>query len=355
MELERPTEGDISPAGQQRCHHAKVSVVIATLGKQVALTRRLLEALARQGCSKLEVVMVLNGEGSPELEAMVQGFPVRLIRTPRRGQSLAQNIGIRQSDGEIVALTDDDVVPNDDWIHRLVAGFADPSVGCVTGRWQLGSAGYLQPEKVYSERALSPWTIRPSDPNWVDEALRGDTGFAANHAFRRDLLFQMGLMPEDLSGGTTVDTLEGELYLKVLHRGFALHHDPGAIVTLYFNDPPEVQQARLRMTYAAIIALYLKLLVEDRGLPGIRWRILQSLFAAAGRVLGRKPAPSAPGQVRLSGMQALAAYLYGVVLYWRSREDTVRARQQARAAEQATPAELVQGSATRSSTPAGGK
>jgi GT2 family glycosyltransferase len=280
-------------------------------------------------------LLVLNGEGSVELEDMVRGFPVRLIQTPRRGQSLAQNIGIRQSDGEIVALTDDDVVPSDDWIHRLVAGFADPSVGCVTGRWELGSAGYLQPEKVYSERALSPWTIRPSHPNWVDEALRGDTGFAANHAFRRELLFQMGLMPEDLSGGTTVDTLEGELYLKVLHRGYAVHHDPGAIVTLYFNDPPEVQQARLCMTYAGIIALYLKLLVEDRGLPGIRWRILGSLFAAAGRVLRRKPAPSAAGQARLSGIRALAAYLYGVVLYWRSRGDTARARQRVRAGDQA--------------------
>jgi cellulose synthase/poly-beta-1,6-N-acetylglucosamine synthase-like glycosyltransferase len=330
-------------------------VVIATLGKQIALTRRTLEALQRQGCSKFEVVIVLNAEEPFEFEEMTRAFPVRLIQTPQRGQSLAQNLGIRQSDGEIIALTDDDVVPCDDWIHRLVAGFADAGIGCVTGRWELGSVGYLQPEKVYSERARSRWTIRPSDPNWVDEALRGDTGFAANHAFRRELLLQIGLMPEDLSGGTTVDTLEGELYLKVLHRGYALHHDPGAIVTLYFNDPPDVQKTRLRMSHAAIIALYLKLLVEDRGLRGIRWRILKSLFASARRVLRRKPEPPAPGQVRLSGMQSLAAYLYGLVLYWRSRGDTARARHRARVADRAAAVELLQGPATGSNTALGGK
>lgn len=355
MDSQHSTPDSFSPVQTQSCTHTKVSVVLATLGQRPALTRRTFEKLRRQTCTNFTVIVVLNGEGSADFEQLAQEFGVQLLKTDRRGQSLAQNIGIRSSDGEIIVLTDDDVVPAEDWIDQLVAGFAEPAIGCVTGRSELGSVGYLQPEKVYSERARSRWTIRPSDPDWVDEALRGDTGFAANHAFRRELLFQMGLMPEDLSGGTTVDTLEGELYLKVLHRGYSLHHDPDAIVTLYFDDPPDVQKARLRMTYAAIIALYLKLLIEDRGLPGIRWRILKSLLASARRVLRRKPEPPAPGQVRLSGMRSLAACMYGVALYWRSRGDTARARQRARVADQAATAELLQGSATESSTPLGGK
>jgi cellulose synthase/poly-beta-1,6-N-acetylglucosamine synthase-like glycosyltransferase len=327
-----------SSATQGECTHPKVAVVLATLGLRAALTRRTLEALTRQGCSKCEIIVVVNGESSREFESMLAQFPAKLIKVPWRGQSRAQNLGIHESEGEIVAFTDDDVVPHDDWLHQLAAGFSAPEIGCVTGRSELVDAGYLRRGLVYSQRSMSRWTLSPQDPEWVDVALQSDAGMAANHAFRRAALFRIGLISEDLSGGAAVDTIESEMYLKVLHAGYSLHHNPDAIVDLYFDDPPEVQRERLRGMRAAMVGLYLKLLTEDRGLRGIRWRIFQGLLAAIKRVLRRRSEPAMTGQVRLSGVQALGAYLFGFVLYWRSRADTARARERALGERRAEPA-----------------
>lgn len=335
MEPERQCSSDASPSSPaEPCSHEKVSVIIASLGKQPALTRRALEALRRQACSRCEVVIVLDAEASGDFERMLQDFPVRLIKTSRRGQSVAQNIGIRQSDGGIIIPTDDDVVPHDDWLHQLVAGFTDPGIGCVTGRCELGDVGWMRRSSVYSERALSRWTIRPSDPDWVDQAFRGDTGMAANQAFRRAVISQCGLFPEDLSGGTSIDLMEYDTYLKLLRRGHALHHNPEAIVTLYFTDPPEVLKRRIQTIHAGAVALYIKLFLEQKGL---RWLIARSFLRSIGRVLRRPREVPASGQVTLPRFQSLLAYLSGPVLYLRSRRDTARVRAEKRLEDSELP------------------
>ena len=49
------------------------------------------------------------------------------------GQVQALNCGLRSVRTPLVAITDDDARPHIDWIERICAHFADPTVGAVGG------------------------------------------------------------------------------------------------------------------------------------------------------------------------------------------------------------------------------
>src|SRR5690606_26721604 len=113
----------------------RVSVVIPTY-RRPDLLERCLSALCLQtlAAEKFEIVVVHDGpcpkfvaqtsalacthtaSGGPALHAFA-------TRT-RRGPAAARNLGIRQAQGELVAFTDDDTIPDSGWLAATVARFA---------------------------------------------------------------------------------------------------------------------------------------------------------------------------------------------------------------------------------------
>jgi cellulose synthase/poly-beta-1,6-N-acetylglucosamine synthase-like glycosyltransferase len=70
----------------------------------------------------------------PDIFQLVAQMPdIRYVQEPRPGLSVARNTGIRQSKGDIIAFTDDDVTVHPNWIARLQQSFPDPQVMAVTG------------------------------------------------------------------------------------------------------------------------------------------------------------------------------------------------------------------------------
>ncbi len=59
---------------------------------------------------------------------------VAVLRDPGLGKPAALNLGLSQAEGEIVAMTDGDVVIGPGALEALIAPFADPQVGAVSGR-----------------------------------------------------------------------------------------------------------------------------------------------------------------------------------------------------------------------------
>jgi GT2 family glycosyltransferase len=111
-----------------------------------------LEALAVQDPGvPWELVVVDNdpeGTGARYVEQLRPAFtvPVRYLIEPRRGAAAARNRGIAEARGEVVAMLDDDVLPQPDWLQQLVepilSGRADGAGGRVlldpavaTPRW----------------------------------------------------------------------------------------------------------------------------------------------------------------------------------------------------------------------------
>jgi glycosyltransferase involved in cell wall biosynthesis len=103
----------------------RISVIVPHYN-QPALLERCLEALLRQsiGRDAYEIIVADNGAaGGPG--AFASQMPgVRFIHEPKRGAAHARNAGLATARGEIIAFTDADCVPAEDWLAAGAAALA---------------------------------------------------------------------------------------------------------------------------------------------------------------------------------------------------------------------------------------
>jgi glycosyltransferase involved in cell wall biosynthesis len=125
------------PGGRPARPDASVAVILCTLGQEERL-RRCLPSLLAQGRADLELVVVDNRPDSGEALRTVRAVAaedsrVHYVAEPRVGLSVARNRGIRETDADLVAFTDDDVVADAGWLEQLVAPFVEPGVTAACG------------------------------------------------------------------------------------------------------------------------------------------------------------------------------------------------------------------------------
>jgi cellulose synthase/poly-beta-1,6-N-acetylglucosamine synthase-like glycosyltransferase len=101
---------------------------------------------------RLEVVVVSDGsmDGTAEAARAIRADNVKVVCLPsRRGKPAAINAGLEHCGGEIVVLSDASRFLETRALRRLVSGFADEGVGCVSGMLAQqngqGGAGRLSP------------------------------------------------------------------------------------------------------------------------------------------------------------------------------------------------------------------
>ncbi len=99
----------------------KFSVVIATYNRADELLKTLKSLSALQVPEPWEVVIIDNNSSDNTREVVLkaaEAFPValRYFHEPQQGRSAALNKGIKASQGEIIAITDDDVRLEPDWL-----------------------------------------------------------------------------------------------------------------------------------------------------------------------------------------------------------------------------------------------
>lgn len=106
-----------------------VSVVVPTYARADRVAR-LLAALDGQRVEwPFEVVVVDDGSPSEHAHAIDRAAaacsaPVTVVHQARRGPAAARNVGWRRATAPVVAFTDDDCVPDPDWLARGVAALA---------------------------------------------------------------------------------------------------------------------------------------------------------------------------------------------------------------------------------------
>src|SRR3989338_1170241 len=95
-----------------------ISVIIPVYNDKGNLERNL-DSLFNTEDRNFEVIVVDDGsDDNPSL--IVNKFPCKIIQLPvNKGQAYARNIGVKESNGEIILFTDSDCIVMKDWVRKL--------------------------------------------------------------------------------------------------------------------------------------------------------------------------------------------------------------------------------------------
>lgn len=131
-----------------------------------------------------------------------------------------KNLGASRARGDVVVMLDSDVIPEPDWLVRLLESFTDPRVSVVGGN------SYIEPTSTYARAFALGWLfpLRGED----GEELREANSFHANNlAFRTEVLRRhpFPTPPGACRGGASM------LADRLRQAGVTVHRNPRARVS----------------------------------------------------------------------------------------------------------------------------
>lgn len=212
-----------------------ISVVITTYNRATLLRETLEHLVAQQYEPGDEILLVDNGstDGTANVIARAAtGFPVplRQLRELTPGKSPALNAAIAEARGDILALTDDDVLVADDWISTIRRLFRDPALALVGGRvdprWACTAPRWLRLEHDGRYTAMSsPLALL----HYGEAQELGDrTAVGANIAVRRSVIDVVGTFAPHLGRqrGTLLCGEDHEFCQRVAAAGYRCEYRP---------------------------------------------------------------------------------------------------------------------------------
>jgi glycosyltransferase involved in cell wall biosynthesis len=233
------------------------SVVIATKNRE-ALLADTLEALSAQEWPRNGFEILVGDNGSTdgtravvETAARKSGAPrivYRHIATP--GKSHAVNILLKDVAADLIALTDDDVLPEPEWLRSLALSFeetgADFLAGRILPRWETEPPSWLS-SALYGVLAIPDNGTRRLQlgPDSPDACGREIMPVGANMAVRAGVVKKIGGLRNDLGklSGTLRTGEDHEFFLRMIDAGYRGYYEPSAVVRHF------VPRERLERSY----------------------------------------------------------------------------------------------------------
>jgi glycosyltransferase involved in cell wall biosynthesis/GT2 family glycosyltransferase len=262
----------------------RLSVVVPTYRRPDRL-RACLRGLAAQVRPADEVVVVRRRDDE-ESRAVLAGRAgaVREVLVVEPGLAAALYAGLRAAEGPVIAVTDDDAVPRPDWLARIEAHFADPRLGVLGGRDQLGTAPVHAPSTVDVGR-IGRWGRLVGNHHRGTGPVRDvDVVKGVNFAVRR----AAAAVPVGLRGTGAQPHSEVALCRWAAVRGWRIAYDPALVVDHFAAARPAGDRRTARRpadvsaeAYNLVAALLSErgellarravygLLVGDRAVPGL--------------------------------------------------------------------------------------
>jgi glycosyltransferase involved in cell wall biosynthesis len=203
-----------------------ITVAVATCGRPRQLAR-CLGALA-EGTRRPDELIVVDQAPCGEARQAVEQCGIaaaRYLEQARRGVSASRNLALAVSSGTVLAVTDDDCVPDAEWLSALACALdRDPAADAVTG--PILALGPRPPgTHAVALRAVSvaadhqapilPWAV----------------GSGGNFAAPRAVLIREGGWDERLGPGSPGQAAEdSELLYRILRGGGIVRSDPAVVV-----------------------------------------------------------------------------------------------------------------------------
>jgi poly-beta-1,6-N-acetyl-D-glucosamine synthase len=220
---------------------APVTVILAVHNGEKFLRRKLDSLLALDYPRRLVNILVISDGSTDRTEAIAAEYEdrgVRLLRQPRAGKASALNRGLKEASGQILFFTDVRQPLDRAALSHLVANFADPTVGAVTGEMRLlqPNAGEQADMDLYWKYEL--WVRRRHSS--IDSLF---TTTGCIYAMRREL-----------AAPIPADTLSDDavLPLGAFFRGYRVVFDPEALAF----DEPAVAGSEFRRRWRNLAGLW---------------------------------------------------------------------------------------------------
>lgn len=266
----------------------RVSVVVPTY-KRIALLERCLNALLAQHLSPTEYEIIVADDAAATETAELVGWLARqapacgptlryLAVTGAHGPAAARNIGWRAARGAIIAFTDDDCVPDADWLCEGLAAMSEGVAGA-------------------SGRLIAPHATRPTDYERNAARLADAEFVTANCFYRRDALAAVNGFDERFPAAWREDS---DLAFTLLERGHRLVLAPNARVTHPIRPAPwgvSLGQQRHSMYNALLYRKHPQLYRERiQSMPPMRYYAsIAALLFGLTAILARRPRRSLLG------------------------------------------------------------
>ncbi|HUK35337.1 MAG TPA: glycosyltransferase [Vicinamibacterales bacterium] len=227
---------------------SSVTILICTYNR-APLLRETLAAMQEMtqpdGCAV--DILVVDNNSTDNTAAVVthasrhSRFPITLLQERRQGKSFALNTGLALAAGDVLALTDDDVLPAIDWLVRLVDDFRTQNVTFVFGkvlpRWSATPPPELltpPAQAIWGPLAILDYGDDPQQYRVDSTGQRLPIG--ANLAFMRSALVAIGGWRTDLGkvNNTLISGEDHEIFMRIRRQGlYAGYYDPELCVRHY--------------------------------------------------------------------------------------------------------------------------
>lgn len=237
----------------------RLSIAVATCGRPESLAR-CLDALAAQSRAPDEIIVVDQDPLQETKDAIrSSGLTVRYFEQPKLGLSASRNLALSKASGTILAVTDDDCLPEAGWAAAIVEAFdSERSPTALTGPI-LAPSGARPPgmcaislrkslvTEVFSSRTI-PWYVG-SGGNFS-----GDVG----------KLQRIGGWDERLGAGAPGMAAEDcDMIDRLLSAGEQVRYDAGAVVRHAWQTRERRLSTRLSYGYGIGALCGLRLAARD--------------------------------------------------------------------------------------------
>ncbi len=225
----------------------KVTILIAAYNEESVIEETVRNKLLLDYPQEsLEIIVIVDGceDGTEDIVKSIQAPNLRLLRQiPRAGKTSALNMGIAEASGEIIVFSDANSLYEPKALRQLVANFADPKVGYVTGKMVYqseagslvgdGCSGYMKYENMLRNLETS-----------VGSVVGVDGGI---DAVRKSLYRPM--QPDQLP--------DFVLPLTVIDQGYRVVYEPHAVLCeASLHEDTDEYRMRVRVSLRAYWALW---------------------------------------------------------------------------------------------------
>jgi GT2 family glycosyltransferase len=169
-------------------------------------------------------VLVVDNNSSDHTQKVIedvqQSWPqLRYTSERQQGLSHARNHGINSAKGEILLFTDDDVLPEPEWLETTLAGMekyqADACGGFIAPIWESPPPPWL------TERFYGFLAVRTDRTDDYPIKSASQAPFGANMAIKKSVFQKVGAFDTNRGrkGGVLASGEDGELFERILAAG----------------------------------------------------------------------------------------------------------------------------------------